>query len=376
MAARARRKAKGAVVIAAGGTGGHLFPAQALAEELLKRDYAVHLMADRRVREFGAKFPADQIYDIPSATLALRQPWSLPIGSFKLARGYSIARTILLYVRPVAIVGFGGYPSFPPVLAGARLKVPTVIHEQNAVLGRANRALARLATAIATSFPTTLNLPPALKPKVTVTGNPVRNQVREAAGQPYDQPAANQPFRLLVFGGSQGAKFFADIMPDTVAEMPTAVRRRLKITQQCRAEDIERVRKGFERLNVDHEVRAFFPDLPRRIADAQLVVCRSGASTIAELGTLGRPAILVPLPHAIDNDQLRNAQSFARNGAGWLLNQSEIVPADLAAVITRLRYQEGDLNAAASAALLAGVPDAAERLAELVAGVARPMEED
>jgi UDP-N-acetylglucosamine--N-acetylmuramyl-(pentapeptide) pyrophosphoryl-undecaprenol N-acetylglucosamine transferase len=376
MAARPRKKAKSAVVIAAGGTGGHLFPAQALAEELARRDYSVHLMADKRVRQYGAKFPAEQIYDIPSASLSVRQPWKLPFGFFNLARGYSIARTILLYVRPVAIVGFGGYPSFPPVLAGARLKVPTVIHEQNAVLGRANQALARFATAIATSFPTTLYLSPALKPKVMVTGNPVRKQVREAAGEPYEEPSAEKPFRLLVFGGSQGAKFFADIMPDTVAELPTAVRRRLKITQQCRAEDIDRVRNAFERLDVGHEVKAFFNDLPRRMADAQLVICRSGASTIAELGTLGRPAILVPLPHAIDNDQLRNAETFTRNGAGWLLRQSDIVPADLAAVITRLRYQESDLSAAASAALLAGIPDAAERLADVVVRVARPMEED
>ena len=276
-------------------------------------------------------------------------------------------------MKPVAIVGFGGYPSFPPVLAGVRLRVPTVIHEQNAVLGRANRAMSRFATAIASSFPTTANLNPALASKVVMTGNPVRAQVREVAGKPYEKPAADRPFRLLVFGGSQGAKFFADIMPDTVAEMPAAVRRRLKITLQCRTEDVERVRKAFDRLGVSHEVKAFFSDLPKRIAEAQLVLCRSGASTIAELGTIGRPAILVPLPHAIDNDQLRNAQTFTRNGAGWLLPQPEIVPADLAAIITRLRYQDADLAAAAAAALLAGVPDAAERLADLVAGLARPM---
>jgi UDP-N-acetylglucosamine--N-acetylmuramyl-(pentapeptide) pyrophosphoryl-undecaprenol N-acetylglucosamine transferase len=376
MASRPRKGSSGAVVIAAGGTGGHLFPAQALAEELARRGYAVHLMTDKRVRDYGAKFPAQQIYDIPSATVGLRQPWKLPLGLFKLARGYSIARTVLLYVQPVAIVGFGGYPSFPPVLAGARLKVPTIIHEQNAIMGRANRALARFATAIACSFPASINLNPALKHKVALTGNPVRSQVRELAAAAYEKPAADRSFRLLVFGGSQGAKFFADIMPDTVAEMPAAVRRRLKITQQCRSEDVERVRNALDRLNVGHEVKAFFSDLPKRMAEAHLVLCRSGASTIAELGAVGRPAILVPLPHAIDNDQLRNAQSFTRNGAGWLMPQSEIVPADLAAVITRLRYQESDLVAAASAALSTGIPDAAEKLADLVAGLARPMEDD
>ncbi len=376
MAAKSRKGGSGAVVIAAGGTGGHLFPAQALAEELARRDYSVHLMTDERVRDYGAKFPADQIYDIPSATLGLRQPWKLPLRLFKLWRGYNLARTILLYVKPVAIVGFGGYPSFPPMLAGMRLNVPSVIHEQNAVLGRANRALSRFATAIASSFTSVANLSPALRSKVMVTGNPVRNLVREVAGEPYERPTADRQFRLLVFGGSQGAKFFADIMPDTIAEMPAAMRRRLKITQQCRAEDAERLRTNFERLGVGHEVKPFFADLPKRIADAHLVLCRSGASTVAELSAIGRPAILVPLPHAIDNDQLRNAQKFSGSGAGWLLPQSEISPAELAAVITRLRYQDSDLVAAATAALLAGVPDAAERLADLVASLARPMADD
>ncbi len=376
MAAKSRKGGNGAVVIAAGGTGGHLFPAQALAEELARRDYSVHLMTDHRVRDYGAKFPADQIYDIPSATLGLRQPWKLPVRLFKLWRGYNLSRTILLYVKPVAIVGFGGYPSFPSMLAGMRLNVPSVIHEQNAVLGRANRALSKFATVIASSFASVANLNPAFSSKVMVTGNPVRNLVREVAGEPYERPAADRQFRLLVFGGSQGAKFFADIMPDTVAEMPAAMRRRLRITQQCRAEDVERLRATFERLNVEHEVKPFFADLPKHIADAHLVLCRSGASTIAELSTIGRPAILVPLPHAIDNDQLRNAQKFSGSGAGWLLPQSEITPAELAALITRLRYQDSDLVAAATAALLAGVPDAAERLADLVASLARPMKDD
>ena len=377
MASRPRKGRSGTVVIAAGGTGGHLFPAQALAEELARRGYAVHLMTDHRVRDYGAKFPAEQIYDIPSATLGLGQPWKLPLGSVKLVRGYNIARTILLYVKPVAIVGFGGYPSFPPVLAGVRLRVPTVIHEQNAVLGRANRAMSRFATAIASSFPTTANLNPALTPKVVMTGNPVRSAGAGGGGRRLTR---SRPPTGRSDCSSSAAAREPNSSPTSCPIPWRRCRPRCAGGSRSPCNAARTMSSGYARPLIaspsSHEVKAFFSDLPKRIAEAQLVLCRSGASTIAELGTIGRPAILVPLPHAIDNDQLRNAQMFTGNGAGWLLQQQEIVPADLAAIITRLRYQDADLAAAAVAALLAGVPDAAERLADLVAGLARPMVDD
>jgi UDP-N-acetylglucosamine--N-acetylmuramyl-(pentapeptide) pyrophosphoryl-undecaprenol N-acetylglucosamine transferase len=354
------------IVLAAGGTGGHLFPAQALAEELQRRHYEVHLLTDSRVRDHGAKFPAAHVYDIPSATLTMSEPAKLPGRLLRLLRGYGISKTILMQLQPRAVIGFGGYPSFPPLAAAARLRMPTILHEQNAVIGRANRALAKWATVIASSFPTIANLPPSLASKIELTGNPVRSAVMKLARTPYDKPTADKVFRLLVFGGSQGARFFSDIMPPAVAELPGPLRRKIKITQQCRPEDIKALKAKYEELGIEHDVQAFFSDLPRRMAAAHLLLCRSGASTIAELGVIGRPAVLVPLPHAVDNDQQRNAENFAASGGGWLLRQDEITPEMLAAVLTRLRYQDAELAEAARAALGHGRPDAAERLADVV----------
>jgi UDP-N-acetylglucosamine--N-acetylmuramyl-(pentapeptide) pyrophosphoryl-undecaprenol N-acetylglucosamine transferase len=354
------------IVLAAGGTGGHLFPAQALAEELKRRGYGVHLITDSRGRDFGGEFPATRVFDVPSATLSLGQPWSLPINLLQLWRGYNISKTILLQLRPQVVVGFGGYPSVPPLAAATRLRLPTIVHEQNAIMGRANRAMAKRASAIASSFPSIFNLSPSLKKKLELTGNPVRSQVLKFARSPYDQPAADRTFKLLVFGGSQGAKFLSQTVPLAIADLAGPIRRKLKITQQCREEDVGPVKARYEEMGIDHEVQAFFSDLPRRIAGAHLVICRSGASTIAELAVIGRPAILVPLPHAVDNDQLRNAESFASAGAGWLLRQESLSAESLAALITSLRYHESGLAEAASAALEIGRPNAAELLADVV----------
>jgi UDP-N-acetylglucosamine--N-acetylmuramyl-(pentapeptide) pyrophosphoryl-undecaprenol N-acetylglucosamine transferase len=234
------------------------------------------------------------------------------------------------------------------------------------VMGRANRAVARRASIIASSFPAIANLPAALKAKVELTGNPVRSQVLKYAGSAYDKPTAERTFRILVFGGSQGARFFSEIMPLAAVEFAGPMRRKLKITQQCRQEDIAQVKAKYQELGIEHEVEAFFTDLPKRMAGAQLVICRSGASTIAELTVIGRPAILVPLPHAVDNDQQRNAESFTSAGGGWLLPQAELTAETLAAILTHLRYHEADLANAAKAALEQGRPDAAGRLADVV----------
>jgi UDP-N-acetylglucosamine--N-acetylmuramyl-(pentapeptide) pyrophosphoryl-undecaprenol N-acetylglucosamine transferase len=360
------REREHTIVLAAGGTGGHLFPAQALAEELAGRGYAIHLVTDSRVRDYGSEFPAARVYDVPSATISLRQPWKLPGQAWRLWQGYGISRTILLQLRPRVVVGFGGYPSYPPIAAAARLRLPIVIHESNAVLGRANRALARRATIIASSFPAMASLPPGFAAKVECTGNPVRSQVLKHAGSPYDSPTSEKTFRLLVFGGSQGARFFSELMPPAVAELAGPMRKRLKITQQCRPEDLDAVKSKYDDLGIDHEVAPFFADLPKRMAAAHLVICRSGASTVAELATIGRPAIMVPLPHAVDNDQLRNAECFTSAGGGWLMPQQDLTPERLAAVLTQLRYHETELADAAKAALDLGRPDAAGRLADVV----------
>ncbi|WP_119392568.1 undecaprenyldiphospho-muramoylpentapeptide beta-N-acetylglucosaminyltransferase [Taklimakanibacter lacteus] len=354
------------VVLAAGGTGGHLFPAQALAEALVRRGYAIHLMTDERVRDYGRAFPALETHLVPAATITPSKPFLLPLQLLKLYRGYRAARAVLARLKPVALAGFGGYPSFPPVIAASRLGIPCCIHDQNAVMGRANRVLSRYADAVASSFPTLGKLPEECKSKLRYTGNPVRGIVLTKQGDPYQSSAADQPFNLLVFGGSQGARFFAEFMPEVLKLLPKAVLRNLKVVQQCRPEDIERVKAAYGGLELSFELASFFADMPQRIADAQLVICRSGASTIAELGVIGRPAVMVPLPHALDNDQLANAEFLAQKGGGWVMPQADLTPQEFAAFLTRLRYQDDELAGAARAALALGMPDAAERLADVV----------
>ena len=355
----------GVVVLAAGGTGGHLFPAQALAEELVRRGYIIYLVTDARVADYGKTFPAIETLIVPSATLSFSKPWLLPMRAFKLLRGIKQASAILQKLKPDVVVGFGGYPSFPPIIAASRLKIPCCVHDQNAIMGRANRVLSRFVDAVASSFPKLAGLPERAKAKLVVTGNPVRDLVMAERAARYPEMGADKPFNILVFGGSQGARFFAEFMPKVIAELPRAVLRTLLLTQQCRPEDIEDVRAAYADKNFAFDLQPFFNDMPKRIAASHLVVCRSGASTIAELGVIGRPAIMVPLPHAIDNDQLRNAESFAGAGAGWIKPQAELEPVAFAAFLTRLRYQEGELAAAAKAALTHGMPDAAQRLADL-----------
>ncbi|MFW6076510.1 MAG: undecaprenyldiphospho-muramoylpentapeptide beta-N-acetylglucosaminyltransferase [Hyphomicrobiales bacterium] len=361
--------AENVIVLAAGGTGGHLFPAQALAEVLVKRGYVIHLMSDERVSHYASRFPAQQIHEIPASSLTPGRPVRLPGQLLRLWRGYRKARALLAGIGPRAVVGFGGYPSVPPFIAAARLGRPVALHEQNAVMGRANRFLAARARMIASSFPEIANLSPRHRSKVVVTGNPVRQAVLDVAETPYTAPAADEVMRLVVFGGSQGARVFSELVPAAVAELSGAVCRKLEIVQQCRPEDMDRVQAAYDELGVTVELQPFFADMPQRIANAHLVIGRSGASTVAELSAIGRPAVLVPLPSAIDNDQLRNAEAFARNGAGWVMREGTFTASDLAAFLTRIKFADGELAQAAAAARDLGRPDAAERLADEIEGM-------
>jgi len=354
------------VLLAAGGTGGHLFPAQALAEELQRRGIVVDLVTDMRGDRYGTGFPARQIYRVPAATLAGRSPVAMARTAYLLARGLAAAFQLLGEVKPAAVVGFGGYPTFPPLKAASLRGIPTSLHEQNAVLGRANRMLAKGVTRIATSFETTKLLGPEVQPKATLTGNPVRSAVIEDAQRPYAKPEPGTPVELVVFGGSQGAHFFSEVLPPALAALPPDVRGRLNVVQQARAEDVDAVVAAYRKAGIRAEVAAFFRDLPQRIAAAHLVVARSGASTVAELTVIGRPAILVPLPHALDNDQLQNAQRLAESGAAWCIEQKQLSPARLAGDIGILLGDPDGLAAAAAAAKRLGRPDAVGRLADLV----------
>ena len=358
------------VLLAAGGTGGHLFPAEALADALARRDIAVDLVSDTRGGRYGGKFPARQVHVVPSETVRGRNPVSLARTGAILGYGLVRAHILLGRIRPAAVVGFGGYPTLPPLLAASLRKIPTLIHEQNAVLGRANRLLAPRVDAIATSFAGVLDQEPTLGGKATRTGNPLRPAVLAAAGEVYAAPEEGGLLRLLVFGGSQGAKIMADVVPDAIAALDPAVRVRLLLAQQAREEDLKRVRDAYARLKVAAEVATFFPDLPARIAAAHLVVSRSGAGTVAELAGIGRPSMLVPLPGALDQDQFANAGVLAEKGGALRLPQDEFTPARLAAEIGGLARTPQKLVAMAAAARAQGALDAADRLAELVLLVA------
>jgi len=354
------------VLLAAGGTGGHLFPAEALAEVLARRGLVIDLATDHRAERYGHAFPARNIHIIASETLRGRDPLSIGRAIATLGFGTLQASRLIGRLKPAAVVGFGGYPTIPPLLAAALRNLPTLIHEQNAVMGRANRFLARRVRCIATSFAGVLEREPTLNAKARRTGNPVRSSVIAAAAKPFMHRQRGSAFRLLIFGGSQGARIMADVVPAALQRLDTHLQSELAIVQQARDEDLARVKAAYAEAKIAAEVAPFFSDLPARIAAAQLVIARSGASTVAELTAVGRPAILVPLPHALDQDQSANAAVLERSGGAIRLLQNDFTPDRLAREISMLASAPEKLVAMAAAARSEGVLDAAERLADLV----------
>jgi UDP-N-acetylglucosamine--N-acetylmuramyl-(pentapeptide) pyrophosphoryl-undecaprenol N-acetylglucosamine transferase len=366
-------KDKRLILIAAGGTGGHLFPAEALARALSARGVAVELVTDERAAKYGASFPADAAHLLAAATPRNGALWSRARAILTLVRATWKARRLVKRVRPCAIVGFGGYPTVPPVLAATQLRVPAVLHEGNAVIGRANHFLAPRADAIAKGFETLGGISAKICLKTHLTGNPVRPMALEAAKEPYPGQADGK-LRLLITGGSQGARIMSDIVPAAIELLPESLRSTLVIVQQARDEDEGRVRTVYKRLGVEADVKSFFTDLPLRIAQAHLVIARAGASTVSELAVIGRPAIFVPLPHALDQDQAANARQFAARGAAVLVAQHDFTPQWLANALMEAAADRAGLVKRAAAAKAAGVPDAAERLADLVLTIAAQAE--
>jgi UDP-N-acetylglucosamine--N-acetylmuramyl-(pentapeptide) pyrophosphoryl-undecaprenol N-acetylglucosamine transferase len=352
----------------AGGTGGHLFPAMALAQELHRRGHTIHLITDHRVTAHGGRFPAEAVHVVPSATPSVRNPVTFGLAGLRILGGIAVASRKLQRIRPDAVVGFGGYPVYPPFVAASLARIPGLLHEQNAVMGRANRALARFARVIALSYETT-RYAEAFAGKSMLVGNPLRDRVRAAAATPY--PKLGENLRLLVVGGSQGARVFAELIPPAIAELDPALRSRLRITQQCRPEDLDRVAEAYRQAKVNVELSAFFEDLPERMAQSHLVICRSGASTVAELAAIGRPAILVPLPGAIDADQKQNAMVMEAAGGGWIAEQATLSPLSLGTRLASLLSEPEALQRAASAATTLGQPDAVEKLADIAEALAR-----
>jgi UDP-N-acetylglucosamine--N-acetylmuramyl-(pentapeptide) pyrophosphoryl-undecaprenol N-acetylglucosamine transferase len=358
------------ILLAAGGTGGHLFPAEALGVELMKRGFRVRLVTDSRALRYSGLFTRDTIDVVPSETVRSRNPLSLARTGVTLAAGMAVAVYLLRKLKPAAVVGFGGYPTLPPLVAARLCGVPSVVHDSNAVLGRANRFLASRVSAIATSLPGVLDRDPELASKTTTVGTPMRPGILAAAAVKYVSPDTAGPVRLLVVGGSQGARVMADIVPAGVEKLEPSLMSRLLLTQQVREEDMTRVRAVYERLKINAELAPFFNDLPARLAANHLIISRSGAGTVSELAAIGRPSILVPLPGSIDQDQFANAGVLSQVGGALRIAQSDFTPDRLAAEISALATEPAKLAAMALAARNAGRLDAAERLADLVAKVA------
>lgn len=362
------------IVIAAGGTGGHLFPAEALAAELLRRGERVALMTDARSTAYdSAAFANAERFVLSGAGLSGRGFSRAAKGAMKLMAGTFQARRHLGQLNPAAVVGFGGYASFPPLAAarlmGAARRPAIILHEQNAVLGRANRLMARAADLLALSFEGTANVPAGARTEVV--GNPVRPALAALAGQPYPAPLDGGVLRLLVTGGSQGARIFADVVPPAVAALPEAIRARLLVTQQCRAEDLARTESAYREAGVVANLAPFFPDIAGRLATAHLVIARAGASTVAELACAGRPSVLVPLPSAIDDHQNANARALAEADAAWVYPQPAFTPASLAERMTALFTVPARLASAAAAASALARPQAARDLADQVLALAK-----
>lgn len=359
---------RGNILLAAGGTGGHLFPAEALAYELIGRGWAVHLATDDRAGRYAGNFPAKAVHPIASATIGSRNPFKIAAAFWRIWRGFRQSSELIRKLRPEVVVGFGGYPTLPPLYAATRRRVPTIIHEQNAVMGRANRALAARVSAIAGGF-----LAEGAGPhgdKTVITGNPVRPAVLDAARIPYSPSQPGERFNLLVFGGSQGAQFFSDAVPPAVAGLPEELRNRLSVTQQARAEDVARVLAAYAEIGVEAQVLPFFTDMAERIAASHLVISRSGASTVSELAVIGRPAIFVPYPYALDHDQAANAAAIAAAGGAQVHPQASLSQDVLSKLIGGLVQSPERLAAMAAAARTAGKPDAVRLLADLTEAIA------
>lgn len=356
-------------VIAAGGTGGHLFPAQATAEALAARGWRIVLATDERTEGLAASFPAEQRFAIASATLS-GGPASRLRQGLAIVRGLGQARAMLKRLRPAAVIGFGGYPSIPTILAARWLGLRTVIHEANAVMGRANRVLAGAADAVACAFPTLINASARVRARAVVVGIPVRPLIRELGGQGYTAPQAGGEVRLFVTGGSQGARVLSEIVPAAVAALPAELRGRLKIVQQTRPEFLDAAATVYREAGVSATLAPFFSDMAERWRWSHLVVSRSGASTVTEIAVAGRPAVLVPLGVALDDDQGQNARLLSEAGAALVIREPELDAPRLAGELQKLCGDPALLARMAAAAAQVARPDAAERLADLVEATA------
>ena len=353
-------------VLAAGGTGGHLIPAFALATELLRRGHHVALITDERGAAIPGKPASLPVHVLPAGRIEGLNPLRWVRGLMAIREGRRMARRLFDNFEPSAVIGFGGYPALPAVLAAHSARIPTIIHEQNAVLGRVNRFLARRVNAIATAYRVVGRLAPKHRGKVHLVGNPVRDEVLALRDLPYPPFGEDSLLRILVTGGSQGARVLSEVVPDGLAMLQTALRLRLQVTQQCRPEDIDAVRSRYAGHDIPAELGTYFENMAERLADAHLFIGRAGASTIAELTAVGRPAILVPLPIATDDHQTANAREMVASGGARSIRQTRFTSVELAKQIQAMAQHPDTLATAAHAAWNCGYPNAARDLADLV----------
>lgn len=357
------------VVLAAGGTGGHIFPAEALAEDLQSRGIKTVFITDKRAAGYKGILATLERYTVSAGTFGRGFVQKIT-ALVEIILGIFQARKILKRIKPNVVVGFGGYPSFPTVYAAYSLGIPTVIHEQNSMLGRANRVMAKYVNVIATTFPNTRMIASAYAQKTILTGNPVRAAIQALRLIPYPELSQDGNIRILVTGGSQGASIFSQIVPAAIAALPGALRSRVRIDQQCRKEDVETTRAVYAEMNVSADISSFFTDIPARLASAHLVIARAGASTICELTAAGRPSILVPLPNSMDNHQYYNASAIEEAGGAWMIPQEGFTAAALSNRIETFLSLPDNLMRAADSARNAGKVNATAELAALVLNVA------
>ncbi len=357
------------VVIAAGGTGGHMFPAQSFATEMIKRGWRVGLVTDDRGLRYAENFPAEWIEQVKAATIGSKRPDKLLVSALKIRSGISAAKRHMKKVKPDLVAGFGGYPSFPSLSAAKALKVPIIIHEQNAVLGRVNRLFAKSAVTVASGFGRLDKMPPQANARRIEVGNPVRESILEVRAVPYPSLEVGK-VNLLVTGGSQGAKMFGEIVPAAIKILPDAIRNNLHLVQQVREDQISSVQEIYDDAGVSCELASFFSDMDKRLAATHLVIARSGAGTVTELCVAGRPAILIPLGIAMDDHQRANAESLEAGGGAEIILEKEFNPTSLAHVLEELLGPNGDLALRASAARELGPLTAAQELADIAINAA------
>ncbi len=352
-------------VLAAGGTGGHLIPAFALAAELHARGHHVALITDERGANIPGKPDFLTAHVLPAGRFG-KNPLRWIGGLRAVIEGRNMALRLFESFEPSAVIGFGGYPALPALLAATSAKIPSAVHEQNAVLGRVNRLLAGRVQAIATSYPNVARLKPKYTEKTHLVGNPVREEVLALRDEEFPALTDEGLLRMLITGGSQGASVLSEVVPDGLAMLPPALCQRLQITQQCRSEDLDAVRDRYANHDIPAELGTYFEDMHERLAGTHLFIGRAGASTIAELTAVGRPAILVPLPIATDDHQAANTREMIKAGGARMIQQDNFTPKELAKQIQAMAQNPASLSNAAHGAWNCGRPKAAEDLADLI----------